>query len=280
VREISCDLITSTIARLCQEANIMLPPDVADALRLSISREESPAGRAILDELVENARLAAEKQLAICQDTGMTVVFADVGQDVRITGGNLAEAINAGVARGYRDGYLRNSVVADPLERKNTGDNTPAVIHYEIVPGDHLSLVVAPKGFGSENMSAAAMLKPSEGIPGIRRFVLDTVGKAGPNACPPFIIGIGLGGTLEKAALIAKKALLRPIGSQNPAPHLARLEEDLLMAINCLGIGPAGLGGKVTALAVHIESFATHIAGLPVVLNMSCHATRHAAASL
>jgi fumarate hydratase subunit alpha len=280
VREISCGLITSTIARLCQEANIMLPPDVADALRLSISREESPAGRAILDELVENARLAAEKQLAICQDTGMTVVFADVGQDVRITGGNLAEAINAGVARGYRDGYLRNSVVADPLERKNTGDNTPAVIHYEIVPGDHLNLVVAPKGFGSENMSAAAMLKPSEGIPGIRRFVLDTVGKAGPNACPPFIIGIGLGGTLEKAALIAKKALLRPIGSQNPAPHLARLEEDLLMAINCLGIGPAGLGGKVTALAVHIESFATHIAGLPVVLNMSCHATRHAAASL
>jgi fumarate hydratase subunit alpha len=280
VREITCEIITSTIARLCQEANIILPPDVAAALRRSLDEEESPVGRAVLEELVENARLAAEKKLAICQDTGMAVVFADVGQDVRITGGNLGEAINAGVARGYREGWLRNSVVADSLERRNTGDNTPAVIHYEIVPGDRLHLVVAPKGFGSENMSAAALLKPSEGIAGIRRFVLETVGKAGPNACPPLVIGLGLGGTLEQAALIAKKALLRPIGSQNPVPHLAQLEEDLLSAVNCLGIGPAGLGGRITALAVHIQSYPTHIAGLPVVLNMSCHATRHAEAWL
>jgi fumarate hydratase subunit alpha len=280
VHEISCELITSTVARLCQEANYQLSPDITAALEQARGQEESTAGRAVLGELIENARLAAEQQLAICQDTGMAVVFVTIGQDVRIIGGNIGEAINAGVARGYREGYLRNSVVGDPLLRENTGDNTPAIIHYDLVPGGRLQLIVAPKGFGSENMSAVCMLNPSEGVPGIRRFVLDTMAKAGPNPCPPVVIGIGLGGTLEKAALIAKKALLRPVGSHNSLPHLAELEAELLAAVNCLGIGPAGLGGRFTALAVNIESFATHIAGLPVVLNMGCHATRHAEAWL
>jgi fumarate hydratase subunit alpha len=280
VREIDCQTITDTIARLCQEANYRLAPDLAAALLRARDQEESPAGRAVLDELVENARLAAEQKLAICQDTGMAVVFVTIGQDVRISGGSLSEAINAGVARGYREGYLRCSVVEDPLQRKNTGDNTPAVVHYDIVPGDQLHLVVAPKGFGSENMSAVCMLNPSDGLAGIRRFVLDAMAKAGPNPCPPVVIGIGLGGTLEKAALIAKQALLRPIGSHNDQPHLAALEDDLLAAVNRLGIGPAGLGGRITALAVHINSYPTHIAGLPVVLNMGCHATRHAEAWL
>jgi fumarate hydratase subunit alpha len=280
LRDISCELITQTISRLCQEANIILPLDVAAALQRARDGEESPAGRAVLEELIENARLAREKRLAICQDTGMAVVFVEMGQETHITGGSLTDAINAGVAQGYREGYLRNSVVRDPLERENTGDNTPAVIHYEIVPGDRLHLILAPKGFGSENMSAAAMLSPSEGLPGVRRFVLAAVEKAGPNACPPLVIGIGLGGTLEMAALIAKRALLRPIGSPNTKPHLALLEDELLAAVNCLGIGPAGLGGRVTALAVHIMSYPTHIAGLPVVVNMGCHATRHAEAWL
>lgn len=280
MREISCERITSTVARLCQEANYWLPPDLASALAQARGQEESAAGRAVLGELIENARLAAAQQLAICQDTGMAVVFVTIGQDVRIIGGSLANAINAGVARGYREGFLRNSVVSDPLLRENTGDNTPAIIHYDLITGDQMQLIVAPKGFGSENMSAVCMLSPSDGIPGIRRFVLDTMSKAGPNPCPPVVIGIGLGGTLEKAALIAKKALLRPVGSHNALTHLADLETELLAAVNSLGIGPAGLGGRITALAVNIESFATHIAGLPVVLNMGCHATRHAEAWL
>jgi fumarate hydratase subunit alpha len=280
MKEISCQMVTATIARLCQEANYYLAPDLAAALRGASETEESTTGRAILGELLENARLAAEQRLAICQDTGMVVVFADLGQNVRITGGSLTDAINAGVAQGYSEGFLRASVVSDPLIRENTGDNTPAVIHYDLVPGNQLHLTVAPKGFGSENMSAACLLTPSAGLDGIRRFVLETVEKAGPNPCPPIVVGLGIGGTLEKAALLAKRALLRPAGSRNPKPHLADLEQELLESINRLGIGPAGLGGRTTALALHIESFPTHIAGMPVVLNMSCHATRHAEAIL
>jgi fumarate hydratase subunit alpha len=280
VRDIPCDLITATIARLCQAANYFLPPDLTEALQRSLSQEESPAGRAVLAELLDNASLAAKEQLAICQDTGMAVIFAEIGQEVHVVGGDLSAAIHAGVAQGYREGYLRASVVSDPLLRENTRDNTPAVIHYDIVPGSQLHLIVAPKGFGSENMSAACLLSPSAGRPGICRFVLQTVEKAGPNPCPPVVIGIGIGGTLEKAALIAKKALLRPVGSQNPLPHLASLEQELLEAVNRLGIGPAGLGGRITALAVNINSYPTHIAGLPVVLNMSCHANRHADATI
>jgi len=276
MRKIDCSLITNEVSRLCQEANYNLSPDLAEALRNASLNEESPAGRAVLGELLDNARIAAEQRLAICQDTGMTVVFVELGQDIHITGGSLTGAINTGVARGYTGGYLRASVVSDPLLRENTGDNTPAVIHYDLVPGDQLRITVAPKGFGSENMSAACLLSPSQGVEGIRRFVLDTVSRAGPNPCPPVIIGLGLGGTLEKAALLAKRALLRPVGSHNPLPHLAELENSLLGDINRLGIGPAGLGGCTTALALNIESFPTHIAGLPVVLNMGCHATRHA----
>jgi fumarate hydratase subunit alpha len=277
---IDCEQVTETIARLCQLANRHLPPDLAEALEQARQREVSVSGQAVLGELVENARLAAVRDLAICQDTGMAVVFAEIGQDVHIVGGTLTDAIHAGVSRGYREGFLRPSVVGDPLLRVNTGDNTPAVIHYDLVPGERLRLVVAPKGFGSENMSAARMLSPADGIPGIHRFVRDTVARAGPNPCPPVIIGLGLGGTLEKAALLAKQALLRPVGSRNPLKHLADLEDDLLAAVNRLGIGPAGLGGRITALALHICSYPTHIAGMPVVLNMGCHATRHAEAIL
>lgn len=276
MRTIDCQIITAEIARLCQEANFYLTPDLRNALQQARGLEISETGRAVLDELIENAQVAADQQLSICQDTGMAVVFAEIGQDVQIVGGSLTEAINAGVAKGYREGYLRASVVSDPIIRTNTGDNTPAVIHYDIVPGDKIHITLAPKGFGSENMSAARLLSPSEGVEGIRRFVLETVSKAGPNPCPPVVIGLGLGGTLEKAALMAKRALIRPIGSHNPLAHMAELEAELLSAVNQLGIGPAGLGGRTTALAVHIGSYPTHIAGLPVVLNMGCHATRHA----
>jgi len=276
MRKIDCSLITREIARLCQEANTNLSPDLAAALESACQAEESPAGQAVLGELIENARIAAEQRLAICQDTGMAVVFIELGQDIQITGGNLTEAINEGVARGYTEGFLRASVVSDPLLRVNTGNNTPAVIHTDIVAGDRLRITVAPKGFGSENMSAVRMLNPSDGEAGIRSFVLETVRRAGSNPCPPVVIGLGLGGTLEKAALLAKRALLRPVGSHNTLAHLADLETSLLEDIKRLGIGPAGLGGRITALALHIESYPTHIAGLPVVLNMGCHATRHA----
>jgi fumarate hydratase subunit alpha len=276
LRKIEFPLIRETVARLCQQANFELPPDICAALRQARQTEPSATGQAILDELIENAALAREKQLAICQDTGMAVVFVRLGQQVQITGGSLYDAVQAGVAQGYRDGYLRASVVADPLLRGNTGDNTPAVIHYEIVPGDRLEITVAPKGFGSENMSAVRMLSPSAGIDGVRQFVLETIRTAGPNPCPPVIVGVGLGGTFEKVTELAKRALLRPVGSASPKAHLASLEQELLAAINASGIGPAGLGGRTTALAVHIEAFPTHIASLPVAVNMSCHATRHA----
>ncbi len=280
MREIDVGIVRRTVARLCIEANTVLPDDVRAALAAAAETEESPYGRAVLAELVENADLARRTGMAMCQDTGMAVVFLTVGQDVRFTGGSLAEAVDAGVADGYREGFLRASVVSDPLLRKNTGDNTPAVLHVEIVPGDRAEVVVAPKGFGSENMSALRLLSPSEGVEGVKRFVLDTVSAAGPNPCPPVVIGIGLGGTMEKAALLAKRALLQPVGSRNPAPHLAALEAELLEAVNRLGIGPAGLGGRTTALALRIEAYPTHIASLPVALNMGCHATRHAAATL
>lgn len=279
-QEISAAEIQGTIARLCIEANLYLPADIKAALADAASREKSPAGRAVLAELDENACTAASRRLPICQDTGMAVVFAEVGQDARIVGGDFEAAIHAGVAQGYRDGYLRASVVDDPLLRRNTGDNTPAVIHTRIVPGSSLRLMVAPKGFGSENMSALIMLSPSQGREGVVRFVLDTVAKAGPNPCPPVIIGVGLGGTFEEVALLAKRALLRPLGSHHPLRHVAELEQELLDRVNRLGIGPSGLGGSVTALGLHIEQYPTHIAGLPVALNMSCHATRHAEAVL
>lgn len=280
MKKIDCSVIIAEVAKLCQTANFVLPDDIRTAIEAACLAEESLAGRAVLSELLDNARIAAGRRLAICQDTGMVVIFIEIGQDVRITGGNLAEAIQTGVALGYRDGYLRASVVNDPLLRQNTGDNTPAIIHYDIVPGEFLRIIVAPKGFGSENMSAVRMLNPSDGLTAVRQFVLETVSLAGPNACPPVIIGLGLGGTLEKAAILAKKALLRPVGSHNSQPHLASLEAGLLTSVNNLGIGPAGLGGRITALAIHIESFPTHIASLPVVLNMSCHATRHAETTL
>jgi len=280
VRELSCDRIQEAVARLCREANRYLPADLRQAMAQARLEETSAIGQAVLDELVDNASLAALNDWPICQDTGMAVVFVSLGQDVHLVGGSLDDAVNQGVAEGYRTGYLRNSVVDDPLLRRNTGDNTPAVIHVTLVPGDQLELTVAPKGFGSENMSAAIMLSPSDGVEGIRRFVLATVEKAGPNPCPPVVIGLGLGGTLEKAALLAKQALLLPVGKQNEQPHLASLEAELLAAVNRLGIGPSGLGGRTTALALHILSYPTHIAGLPVVLNMSCHATRHAHAIL
>ncbi len=280
MKQIDCQTITDAVARLCQQANIELGPDILLALQNARRTEPSPAGQAVLDDLIENAGLAVREQMAICQDTGMAVIFVKIGQDVHIVGGSLTDAINAGVATGYRDGYLRASVVSDPLLRVNTGDNTPAVIHYEIVPGDELEITVAPKGFGSENMSAVRMFSPSAGIEGVRQFVIETIQKAGPNPCPPIIVGVGIGGTLEKVTELAKSALLRPVGSVNPNPHIAKLEQELLAAANQLGIGPSGLGGRTTALAILIETYPTHIAGLPVAVNMSCHATRHASVTL
>ena len=272
--------VTQTVEKLCIYANFHLNSDVKDALTESLKKEESATGKIILESIIENARLAAVDSMAICQDTGMTVVFIEIGQDVHITGGSLENAINEGVRRGYDKGYLRKSVVADPVERVNTGDNTPAVIHYNIVEGNRLKISIAPKGFGSENMSALKMLKPSDGIEGIKKFILDTVDEAGPNPCPPLIIGVGIGGTMEKAAILAKKALLRPINERNSIAYAKNLELEMLDKINKLGIGPSGLGGRVTALSVNVEVFPTHIAGLPVAVNISCHATRHAEAVL
>ncbi len=280
MKEIAISKIIETVEQLCMTANYDLNGDIMCALEEGARREESETGRLILSQLVENARIAARERMAICQDTGMAVIFAEIGQEVHITGGSLTEAINEGVRRGYEKGFLRKSVVSDPLERKNTGDNTPAVIHYEITEGESLKITLAPKGFGSENMSGVRMLKPSDGIEGVRAFIEEMVEKAGPNPCPPVVVGVGIGGTMEKAALLAKKALLRPVDSHNPKESIRRLEEEMLEKVNRLGIGPAGLGGRLTAMAVNIEVFPTHIAGLPVALNMSCHVTRHAEAVL
>ncbi len=280
MREITTERITELVERLCIEANCNLPEDLFNCLGECRKKEKSPLGKEILGTLVENARIAREGCDPICQDTGMTVVFMTIGQEIHITGGSLEEAINEGVRRGYEKGYLRKSVVRDPLDRINTKDNTPAVIHYEIVPGDEFHLVVAPKGFGSENMSQLKMLKPSQGIQGVKDFVIQTVSEAGANPCPPIIVGIGIGGTMEKCAILSKKALLLPVGQSNSNPDLAGLETELLESINALGIGPAGFGGSTTALAVHILTYPTHIAGLPVSVNIGCHVTRHAEGNL
>ncbi len=249
--------------------------DVLAAFEKGLKEEVSPTGKDIFRQLIENARIAREESVPMCQDTGFAVIFLDIGQDVHITGGDLYAAINEGVRKGYREGYLRKSILGHPLERKNTGDNTPAVIHCRIVPGDKLKITVAPKGGGSENMSGLKMLKPAEGIAGVKKFVVEQVSLAGANPCPPVIVGVGLGGTFEKAALLAKEALLRPVGQKSTLPEIARLEEELLTEINRLGIGPQGLGGRITALAVHIEMYAVHMASLPVAVNINCHAARH-----
>lgn len=280
MRNIDVDKIIEVVKNLCIQANYFLNKDIRNAMESGLSIEESPIGNEILKKLLLNADLATEKQVAICQDTGMAVVFVTLGQEIHIAGGSLAEAINEGVRRGYRDGYLRKSVVGDPIERVNTGDNTPAVIHYDIVPGDIFKIELAPKGFGSENMSALKMLKPSDGLEGVKAFILDTVDKAGPNPCPPIVVGVGIGGTMEKASLLAKRALLRPIDRRSGIEYVKNLEIEVLEKINQLGIGPAGLGGTNTALAVNVETYPTHIAGLPVAVNISCHVTRHAEALL
>jgi fumarate hydratase subunit alpha len=279
MREINISAITETVAELCIQACYNLSDDVIKLIEAAREREESPFGARILEQLLENIDASRRTQLPLCQDTGMAVVFLQIGQDVRITGGSLEEAVNEGVRLGYRKGYMRKSVL-DPLSRINTGDNTPAVLHLEMVQGEQLKIIVAPKGFGSENMSRLAMLKPSDGEDGIRSFVLDTVVNAGANPCPPIILGIGIGGTMEKAAYMSKKALLREAGKPNPDPKTAALEQELLQAINDTGIGPQGLGGKTTALAVHIDTYPTHLAGLPVAVNIQCHSARHAKAVL
>ncbi|SJZ68574.1 fumarate hydratase [Selenihalanaerobacter shriftii] len=269
------DEITEAVAEMCMKANFELGDDIINGYQQALKREESPIAKEILERLLENAEIAKNEKMPICQDTGMTVIFVEVGQDLQIEGGELSTAINEGVRRGYEEGYLRKSVVAGPLERINTGDNTPAVIHTEIVPGDKLKLTVAPKGFGSENMSQIKMLKPADGVEGVKDFVLQVVKEAGPNPCPPIVVGVGIGGTFEKAALLAKKSLLRPIGEHNDRESILDLEIELLEKINELDIGPQGFGGKTTALAVNIETYPTHIAGLPVAVNINCHVTRH-----
>lgn len=275
MRTINVSQITDAVSEICIESNCILNEDVRCAIELSKDREKSPIGREILCQLLENADIAKEKEMPICQDTGMAVVFLEMGQDVQIEGGFIEDAVNEGVRRGYEKGYLRKSVVSDPFLRVNTKDNTPAVIHYFIVPGDRLKITIAPKGFGSENMSRIFMLKPSQGIEGAFDSIIQAIDEAGPNPCPPMVVGVGIGGTFEKAALLAKKALLRPIGSHSDKEHIKALEERVLKAANNLGIGPQGLGGTTTVLGVNIETFPTHIAGLPVAVNISCHVTRH-----
>ena len=274
MRTIKAELLTDTIASLCVEANCRLPEDMRRRIETARSEEKWDTAKGILDKIIENYNIADEKFVPICQDTGVCCVFMKIGQDVHIEG-DITEAVNEGVRRGYRDGYLRKSVVADPLRRVNTGDNTPAMIYYDIVPGDKIKITVAPKGFGSENMSQIKMLRPSDGIEGVKAFVLKAVEEAGPNPCPPIIVGVGIGGTFDKAALLAKKALLRETGTPSADPLYAKLEEELLEKINALGIGPQGFGGKTTALAVAVEHYPTHIAGLPVAVNINCHVARH-----
>jgi len=276
MRTIHIDRIIDAVEKLCMDANYNLNDDIYNALVEAYDNEESENGKWVLENLIENSKIAKEEKIAICQDTGMAVIFLEIGQDVNIIGGSLTDAINEGVRRGYKKGYLRSSVVNHPLKRVNTKDNTPAVIHTEIVPGDRIKIEAAPKGFGSENMSGLAMLKPSDGVEGVIDFVVKTVSKAGSNPCPPIIVGVGIGGTMEKAAYLAKKALLRPVGSESDDPEMAEIERELKRKINKLGIGPAGIGGSTTALAVHVEYFPTHIASLPVAVNIGCHATRHA----
>ncbi|HEX8919071.1 MAG TPA: fumarate hydratase [Chloroflexota bacterium] len=274
MREIHVDEIRDNVAQICIDAAYNLSEDVLTAFDRAIETETAPGAKEIIELLKENARIAKEDHIPLCQDTGIAIFYVEIGQDLRIKNGFIVDAVNEGVRKGYKEGYLRKSVV-DPITRKNTGDNTPAIIYTELVPGDKLKISFMPKGAGSENMSVIRMLRPTEGVEGIKNFVLECVQKAGANPCPPVVIGVGIGGDFEKAALIAKKALLRPVGSPNPKLELASLEETLLKAVNRTGIGPEGLGGKVTAMAVHVESFPCHIASLPVAVNINCHAARH-----
>lgn len=275
IREISVKTVADAVCELCIQANHFLPPDMRDALARAAERETSPLAGRILAQLEENLRIAGEESIPICQDTGMAVVFLKIGQDVHFSGGDLTEAVNEGVRRGYTEGFLRKSVVSDPLLRQNTGDNTPAVLHCAIVPGSQVEITVAPKGFGSENMSRIFMLKPADGAEGVKDAVVRAVAEAGPNACPPLVVGVGLGGTFEKAALLAKEALTRETGAPSKLPHIRALEAELLERINALQTGPAGLGGRTTALAVHVNTYATHIAGMPLAVNLCCHVNRH-----
>ena len=276
MREVNVDKITENIKEMCIEANHFLTEDMKKVFKNAVSSEKSPLGKQVLNQLNENLDIAAQDMIPICQDTGMAVVFINVGQEVHFTGGDITEAINEGVRQGYVEGYLRKSVVNDPIIRENTKDNTPAVIHYNIVPGDNVDITVAPKGFGSENMSRVFMLKPADGIEGVKASILTAVKDAGPNACPPMVVGVGIGGTFEKCALLAKKALTRNVEEESSVPYVRELEKEMLEKINMLGIGPGGLGGTQTALAVNIETYPTHIAGLPVAVNICCHVNRHA----
>lgn len=275
MREIQVQQITDVVERLCIEANQYLPEDIRKAIQSCHAQEDWEDARDVLEKIIENFKIAREEKVPICQDTGLACVFLEIGQDVHIGGGNLAEAVDEGVRRGYSRGYLRKSVVKDPIRRENTGDNTPAMIYTEIVPGSQIKITVAPKGFGSENMSALRMFKPSQGLETIKKFILETVEDAGPNPCPPVVVGVGIGGTFDKAALLAKKALMRPVDVPSPDPFYAQLEEEMLEKINRLGIGPQGFGGRTTAIGVNIETMPTHIAGMPCAVNINCHVTRH-----
>ena len=275
MRTVNVEEISKNIKEMCIEANHFLSKDMDIAMKNAVSTEKSPLGKKILSQLQDNLKIAGEDMIPICQDTGMAVVFLEIGQDVHFEGGDLEDAVNEGIRRGYVDGYLRKSVVKDPILRENTKDNTPGIIHYKIVPGDQVKIKVAPKGFGSENMSRVFMLKPADGIEGVKEAVLTAVKDAGPNACPPMVIGVGIGGTFEKCALMAKEALTREVGSHSDIPYVKELEEELLERINKIGIGPGGLGGSTTALAVNVNTYPTHIAGLPVAVNICCHVNRH-----
>lgn len=275
MREVNVSIITDNIKEMCIEANHFLTDDMKNVFENAVKNEESALGKQVLGQLEENLKIAGEDMIPICQDTGMAVVFINVGQDVHLTGGDITDAINEGVRRGYVDGYLRKSVVKDPIYRENTKDNTPAVIHFNIVPGDRVDITVAPKGFGSENMSRVFMLKPADGIEGVKEAILTAVKDAGPNACPPMVVGVGIGGTFEKCAYLAKKALTRDLNEESPVEYVRDLEKEMLEKINKLGIGPGGLGGIQTALAINIETYPTHIAGLPVAVNICCHVNRH-----
>jgi fumarate hydratase subunit alpha len=276
MREITSQEVAQAVETLCISSNCTLSEDVWKALEENLKNEESVTGKEVLEEILENDRLAKEEKLPMCQDTGFTTIFVEMGQDVRVTGGDFYEAINKGVGNGYRKGYFRKSVVGDPFRRENTGDNTPPWVHIDIVPGDRLKISVMPKGAGSENMSTIKMLSPLEGVQGVKKYILDWVREKGANACPPLVVGVGIGATFEGVAKLAKKALLRPIGSKNPEPFYSEMEEDLLKEMNNLGLGPQGLGGSTTALAVHIEAYPCHIASLPLAVNLQCHAVRHA----
>lgn len=276
MRTVDVNVLTQNIREMCIEANHFLSPDMKKAFAMAKQQEKAPLGRQILLQLQQNMEIAAQDMIPICQDTGMAVVFLEVGQDVHLVGGNVEDAVNEGVRQGYVDGYLRKSVVKDPIYRENTKDNTPAIIHYSIVPGDRVKITVAPKGFGSENMSRVFMLKPADGIEGVKNAILTAAKDAGPNACPPMVVGVGIGGTFEKCALMAKKALTRSVDEHSEIPYVRELEEELLQKINKSGIGPGGLGGSTTALAVNINTYPTHIAGLPVAVNICCHVNRHA----